>query len=217
MSKYKGENVSGENPTDPILAAVIAVTVVIILLVLNMHYARELGVFKWLKARRKKIAVLLLWSLCVAGISVKSYWYIYVTHPRLWPTQYSETGIVYKELAGDDTPYLNGWDFALIFASSLLVGAVLFDIGTIVYGYIMQSILSSAFTVTWSSFFIWHSLGYGKVYSLIDFGIGVQFIIYYAVKNVFRMMFPLAFLLCFLGVFLGAFIRAYVQPSAEPI
>ena len=217
MSKYKGENVSGENLTDPILAAVIAITIVIILLVLNIHYARELGIFKWLKARRKKIAVLLLWSLCIAGISVKSYWYVYVTHPSLWPTQYSETGIAYREVPGDDTPNLNIWDFALIFALSSLAGAILFDIGTIVYGFILQSLLTFAFTVTWSSFFIWYSLGYGKVYALIDFWIGSQFVMYYAVKNVFRMMFPLAFLLCFLGVFIGAFVRSYVQPSAEPI
>lgn len=216
MSKYKGEGISGENLTDPILAAVIAITVVIILLVLNIHYARELGILKWLKARKKKIAILLLWSLCVAGISVKSYWYVYVTHPNLWPNQYRETGIVYKEVPGDDTPYLNSLDFALIFASSFLVGAVLLDIGTLVIAFLVQSFLTLTFTVTWASFFIWHSLGLGKIY-FIDIWIGSQYVVYYALKNVFRMVFPLAFLLCFLGIFIGAFVRSYVQPSAEPI
>jgi hypothetical protein len=139
-----------------------------------------------------------------------------VTHPNLWPNQYRETGIVYKEVPGADTPYLNALDFALIFASSFLVGAVLLDIGTLVIAFLVQSFLTLTFTVTWASFFIWYSLSFGKIY-FIDIWIGSQYVVYYALKNVFRMVFPLAFLLCFLGIFIGAFVRSYVQPSAEPI
>jgi hypothetical protein len=186
------------------------------LLALNIYYARELGVFKWLKARRKKIVVLLLWSLSVALIAIKSYWLIYLPHPIYLYPPGSQTGVPYMETFSKYTPILDVWDFCLILAISLVVGAILLDLETILYSFLVHAFLFFTFIVTWMSLFIWYDLGYYH-YESVDFSYAVQLVVYLAVKNAFRMTFPLAFLLCFLGVFVGAFIRAYIKPSAEPL
>ncbi len=214
MSKYRCENVSEENLTDPILAAVIVVTVVIILLILNIHYARELGVFKWLKVRRKKIAIMLSWSLGVALITIKSYWLVYINNwLYIGPNSY-RSGIVWVDIFSTWAPALSTLDLALMLIISLIAGAILLDIEAVLYSFVAQSFLSFMFAVIWASFFIWYVLQFGQGQGAVDFWTAIQVMLYYAIKNVFRMAFPLTFLLCFLGAFLGAFARALFRPEA---
>jgi len=187
------------------------------LLVLNIHYARELGVFKWLKARGKKIAVVLFWSLSVALVVIKSYWLVYITNwLYIGPNPY-RSGIIWVDIFSSWAPALGTLDFVLILVISLIAGAILLDIETILYSFVVQSFLFFAFTVIWASFFIWYALEFGQYQGAVDFWTAIQVMAYNAIKNVFRMAFPLTFLLCFLGASLGAFARARFRPEAEPI
>lgn len=191
------------------LVAIMIIVVTIVLVILNIYNAFDLGIFRWLKIRKKQIATTLGWSVAIALVIIKSYWIVYLRYPVL-----SEAKIIYTDVL-DWTPRIDLWDLLIIFLFSLLAGAILLDIDKILYGFIASSFLSFAFAVTWSSFFIWFSIGVSEFLELFGFWTTLQFVLYGAVKNVFRMIFPTVQMLAFFGVFLGAFVRAYLQPSVE--
>lgn len=192
-----------------VLAAVIAV--VSLLAVLNIYYGRKLGFFKWLKERRRTVTIVLVWSILITVLIAREYWLGYVDHPIL----FNMPGNVWVE----DPNWigrLNVWDFALIFISSLVVGALIIDVEAILFGTITTTILTYVFSISYISYFIWYVLGYGDSFNLNGgFLVWGQFVLWDALRLVFRMTFPLVLLASFMGVFLGAYLRVYFQPSAE--
>jgi hypothetical protein len=207
---------------EQILLAIAAVIIVAVLAVLNVYYARKYGFFGWLKAKtvplaqwlkssRRAFAIVLSWSLFVAILIIREYWLTYINQPILF--QMPKYWFDY----GDWVAHLNVWDFLLIFASSLIAGALLMDIETILFSAIANVILSFSFSVVYVTYWIWVVLGWGETWDLIGgFSRGGQFVMWDAARIVFRMTFPIVQLIAFLGVFLGAFLRGYFQPSAEP-
>ncbi len=190
--------------------AVISVTVTILLITINIYNTRKLGFFRWLKARKKKIVVTLTWSATVALVMIKSHWLAYANNPVL-----VEYGIAWTEV-DQWCPRLTMLDFLLILVFSLVVGAIILDLETIVYSFIATAFLSFTFAITYACLFIWYILRWGEALSLVggwwEWG---WFVVYAAMKPMFRMFFPLVVLLCLIGAFLGAFIRGFLQPSAE--
>jgi len=196
---------------EQILILVIVVAVVSVLAALNIYHARKLGFFRWLKERKRTIAIVLTWSLFIAVLVSRQFWLAYVNNPIL----FSMPGNVWVE----DPSWigrLNVWDFILIFVSSVVVGALIIDIEAILFGTITNVILSFIFSMIYVSYFVWYVLGYGESFNLVGgFLVWGQFVLWDALRLVFRMTFPLVQLMALLGVFLGAFLRVYIQPSAE--
>jgi len=193
------------------MIVVVVVAIVSVLAALNIHYARKLGFFRWLKERRRTIAIVLVWSLFVTVLVARQFWLTYVDNPFL----FRMAGNVWME---DPNMWgrLDMWDLILIFVTSVIAGALIIDIETILFSTIANVTLTFVFSISYVFFFIWYVLGYGEAFIVADrLMIGVQYALWEALRLIFRMTFPLVQLLAFLGVFLGAFLRVYIQPSAE--
>jgi len=176
----------------------------------NYYKPHKLGFFRGVKARKREIVVTLTWSATVALVMIKSHWLVYANNPVL-----IEYGIAWSEV-DQWCPRLDTLDFLLILAFSLIVGAILLDIETIVYSFIATAFLSFALAIAYACLFIWYTLRWGEILSLMggwwEWG---WFVAATAMKPMFRMFFPLVVLLCLIGAFLGAFTRVFLQPSAE--
>jgi len=184
-------------------------TMIFLLLVYLLMHSRE-KFFRWLKTRKREIAVTLTWSIAVALVIIKSYWLLYVTHPVL-----VEHGIAWTRV-NEWVPRLGTLDYLLIFLMSVIAGAILVDLKNIIYSFIATVVFSFVFAVTYSSLFIWYILKWGETLSLLGGWLAwIGDVIYVAMLSIFRMVFPLVILLCILGVFLGAFGRGILQPSAQ--
>jgi hypothetical protein len=181
----------------------------VFLLFLNVYSAWKLGVFMWLREKRKAITITLMWSLAVAVVVIKSYWLAYVENPVLFENRIVWTSTI------NWMPRLTILDLILILIISLIAGALLIDLETIIYSLVANYALSFAFAVAYSTLFIWFTLGYGETFAdaggFLEMG---PVVIYVAVRNIFRLIFPLAQIFCLLGAIIGAFIRGYLQPSA---
>ena len=195
---------------DLLWLVIICLAVLVILIVLNVYNAKKLGFFGWVKENKKPIIITVGWSLVVAIILIKAYWSIYLANPRLF-----ESGVFWTQIS-DWTPHVDLLDMIMIFIASIVAGALLLEIETIVYGVIANFILSLVFAVIWATFFIWYALGIGLIPDFVAWGLPdqVSFIVYIASRNVFRMAFPFVYVLAFMGVFVGAFGRALIQPSS---
>jgi hypothetical protein len=195
---------------DLLWIALISSLVSIALLGINIYYWRKLGFFKWIKVKKKEIIITLIWSTVVALVMIKAHLLVYINNPIL-----IEYGIAWTEV-DQWCPRLDTLDFLFILFISIVVGAILMDFDTILYSYIATTILSFTFAIIYACVFIWYVLKWGEVLSLVggwwSFG---DFVIYAAMKPMFRMFFPLVVLMCLLGGFGGAFIRGILQPSAE--
>lgn len=195
---------------DQILIATLVVAVVAVLAVVNIYYARKYGFFKWLGTKKRVIAVIMIWSLVVAVIIIREYWLSYIRNPILFSLPFYWF---------DDPNWvarLDVWDFIMIFVASAVAGALLLDIETMLFSAISNALLSFLFPVIYVTYFIWIILGWGNQFDLVGgFSRWGQYVIWDAIRIVFRMTFPIVQLLAFFGVFLGAFIRVYIQPSAE--
>lgn len=199
---------------DQILIATVVVAVVAVLAAVNIYFGYRYGFFRWLGrwlgTRKKTIAIVLCWSLLVTVVIIREYWLSYIRNPILFDVSF------YWFENPDWIARLNFWDFLVIFLSSAVVGALLIDIETILFGTITNTILSFVFPVVYVTFFIWVVLGWGNQFNLVGgFLRWGQYVVWDSIRIVFRMTFPLVQLAAFLGVFLGAFARVYFQPSAE--
>jgi len=206
---------------DQIILAILVVSIVAVLSGLNIYYARKYGFFGWLKAktlefarwlreRKRTFAVVLGWSFFIAVLIIREYWLSYINQPILFEMP------KYWFDYSDWVARLNIWDFLLIFASSIIAGALLMDIETILFSSVASALLSFLFSVVFVTYWIWVVLGWGETWGLIGgFMRGGQFVMWDAARIVFRMTFPIVQLIAFTGVFLGAFVRGYFQPSAE--
>jgi hypothetical protein len=180
-----------------------------ILLVFNIYSMHKLGLFAWLKHRKKTVLVTLVWSGIVALILIKSYWLVYAENFLLF--KYS---VAWTEISGW-IPRLNFWDLMLIFALSIIAGAILLDVETDVYSLLANYTLSFSLAVIYVVAFIWFSLGYNEVFAAGGFFEWGSFITYIATRIIFRMTFPLVQIFCLFGALVGTYTRCFLQPSAE--
>jgi len=195
---------------DQILIATLVVVIVAVLAAVNIYYARKLGFFKWLGNKKRVVAIIICWSSVVAVVVIREYWLSYIRNPILFDMPFYWF---------DDPSWiarLDVWDFILIFVTSLVAGALILDIETILFSAILNVVLSFFVPVIYVTFFIWVVLGWGNQFDLIGgFGRWGQYVLWDSVRIVFRMTFPFVQLIAFFGVFIGAFVRVYFQPSAE--
>lgn len=193
---------------DSLWVAVISVTISAIILVLSLSYARKLGFFKWMKVRKKPIIIVLVWSVAVALVIIKSYWLVYLRYPVL-----VEQGIAWTRI-DQWVPRLDIYDLFLIFLFSIIAGAMILDIETAVYGFIATTILSFVIAGAHSFLFIWFYLEYSNLLPYLGLAV-IERATTAAILNISRMTIPFVAVLCLMGVMLGAFARGYFQPSSE--
>jgi len=196
---------------DLLWVAAISVTVTVVLIVINIYYARKLGFFRFfrlLKERKKEITTTLLWSGAVALVIIKSYWLAYATNPVL-----VEHSIAWTEI-DQWIPRLDTIDLLLIFLFSTIAGVIILDLETVVYSFVATAVLSFAFAAAYSALFIWHILEWNRAFPILGWRC-VEYVITVAIRNIFRMTIPFVVVLCLLGVLLGAFGRGIIRPSAE--
>lgn len=167
---------------------------------------------RWIKTRKLAILVVLVWSISVALITIKSYlFFYYIEEPGMFKKR-----LIYS--TGSWIPRLYEVDYLLIFAMSVISGVLLVDLERIFYGWIASTFLSFFIPVIFSSFFIWFSLGAGEMLSImLGWAWAAEEVSYIAIRIVFRMTFPLAQLLSFVGSFVAAFLRSMIQPSATTL
>ncbi len=193
---------------DSLWVAVISVTISAIILVISLYYARKLGFFKWIKVRKKPIIIVLVWSVAVALVIIKSYWFIYLKYPVLVEQGIAWTGIEQW------IPRLDIYDLLLIFLFSIIAGAMILDIETTIYGFIATTILSFVIAGTYSFLFIWFILEFNNILPYLGWTT-IERATTAAILNISRMTIPFVAILCLMGVMLGAFARGYFQPSSE--
>ncbi len=194
---------------DSLWVAVISVTISAIILVVSLYYARKLGFFKWIKVRKKPIIIVLVWSVAVALVIIKSYWLVYLKYPVLVEQGIAWTGI------GQWVPRLDVYDLLLIFLFSTIAGAMILDIETTVYGFIATAILSFVIAGAYSFLFIWFILEYSNLLPYLGWAV-IERATTAAILNISRMTVPFVAIICLMGAMLGAFARGYFQPTAEP-
>lgn len=92
-------------------------------------------------------------------------------------------------------------DLLLALIISILAGIMIVDLKAILYGYFGSMISSFMMAVLFSFLLDWFVAGLQEVMSEIPFG--WEFVIYEAMRRIFRIFFPTALFFCFLGVFFG--------------
>jgi hypothetical protein len=198
-------------PTIDLLWLVIICIIILIAVIgLNIYNVRHYGFFGRFKEHRKPITITILWSLAVALVTIKAYWIVYLANPQLF------TGVVWTHVP-DWIPHVDGWDMLVIFVISLIAGALLLEVETIIYGLITTFILSFIFTLIWATFFMWYSLGAASLQSLLGltFTDALSLVLYVGSRIVFGMTFPYVHFLLAAGALVGAFGRVWLQPSSE--
>lgn len=167
---------------------------------------------RWIKTRKLAILVVLVWSISVALVTIKSYlFFYYIEEPGMF-----EKKFVYS--TGSWIPRLYEVDYLLILAMGVISGVLLVDLERIFYGWIASTFLSFFISVIFSSFFIWFTLGAGEMFSiLLGWAWAVEEVSYIAIRIVFRMTFPLVQLFSFVASFVAAFLRSMIQPSATTL
>jgi hypothetical protein len=187
----------------------IVLPLAVLLPALDVYCACRLGLFGWISARKKVVATTVVWSAILALLIIIPYWLFYSgSHIE---TVFSTVGGLYPEL------YI--WDVVLVFLVSVVAGAIIVNVETIVYSFVASLVLSSIFEVLYGSFFAWFSLGYGQSFSMIIPGLVFTTYLESIIAGVFftilRMVNVIVPCFCVLGVIIGAVIRGYFEPSAD--
>lgn len=155
----------------------------------------------WIKRGKKDILVIAGWSIAIALIMIKNHWFFYLENPK-----FSVYKIAYRFTEG---PLFTELDYLLLVTASFLVGMILIDVKTIVYGYMVSMCLSSSMAVAYIFLYIWFVLGLGRVLSLTPFD--WEWALFFALLNVFRFMFPMGMTFCLIGVTVGSFLRGWLK------
>lgn len=209
IAKVSWDNLYPDYKIDAFWIATLELGIGIILTIMDIFLAWKWSFFAWMKEKKRPIIVTLLWSLGVALVIIKSYWIVYAENPILFEHKIAWTTI-YNWM-----PRLTILDLIIILVISIIAGALLIDLVTIIYGLLAHFALSISFAVMYSAFFIWFSLGYGDFFApiggVVDWG---WFVTYIAFRNIFRLIFPMAQAFALIGALAGAFIRGYFQPYA---
>jgi hypothetical protein len=188
-----------------ILFFAVALPIAVLLPVLDLYCAYKLGLFGWIRARKKAVAATLVWSGAVALVAIVRFCLFYSANVN------AIGGYVY--------PQFSFWDWPLIFIVSFVAGAVIADLGTVVYSFFISLILSVIFDVLCGSLFIWYGLGYGGSFTRIVPGLSfttfLQGVVQEALLAFLRMINIAVPVICILAVFLGAFVRSYFEPTMD--
>jgi hypothetical protein len=175
---------------------------------LDVYSAYKLGLFGWIRTRKKVVATTVAWAAVIALVVIIPYWLYYNARPGLPISNYI-----------GEYPQLYFWDWILIFFVSVVVGAIIADLGTVVFSFLASLILSLIFEVLYGSFFVWFSLGYSRSFSMIFPGLTfvnyLQSLLQEVLLTFLRMINVAVPCFCVLGVFVGAVARSYFDPSVD--
>lgn len=155
-----------------------------------------------IKERKKDIAVIVGWVIVIMLIIVKTHEFFYLEN-----SEFSTYKIPYLHYKG---PTFTELDKLLLVISSFVVGMILTDVKSVVYGYFASVILSFFAGTIYVFLYIWFVLGLGAAFSLIPFG--WEWVLLLAFMNVFRSLFPMGILLCLIGESIGSFVRVWLRP-----
>ncbi|RLI40957.1 hypothetical protein DRO69_12200 [Candidatus Bathyarchaeota archaeon] len=155
------------------------------------------------KQKRNDILILVLWSVLIAFMVVKTYWTAYQTANRL----------VYFKPAHPsyDLSNVNAVDLLIIAIASFIVGISLSDAKTLFYGYIFSLLLAFILCVIYISLYVWYVLDYGPLFSLMPYGWEWAFFI--ATSIVFALMFPWIFCICLVSLAVSSLLRSWITWS----
>jgi len=157
------------------------------------------GFPKWIKSKKISILRIVLWSLFIALIIAKTYWFEYLDNPVL-----IEYRIFFTNIAAW-VPKLQILDYIGIIFVNLVAGFLVIDFEKIIIEWVAASLLSFIFSITWAFLFMWYTLG-GGVLSVAGLFVGSSYVISFAILNIFRMIFPFALMYSFTACLMGAFI-----------
>jgi hypothetical protein len=180
----------------------------VLLPILDVYCAYRLGLFGWIKARKRVVALTVAWSVAVTLLTMIPYWLFYSSGS--WPVFSTVMGLY---------PELGFWDYVIVFVASLVAGVFIANLESVVYGMVASVVLSLVFGVIVGSLFLWYGVGYGQSFSLIM--PGVTFTSYFesVVGGVFltvlRMINVAVPIFCVLGGILGVVLRSYFEPSVD--
>lgn len=152
--------------------------------------------------KKKDIAVTIVWAIAVTLIIVKTHQSFYLQNKK-----FSVYNIPYLHYEG---AMFSDLDRLLLVAASFLVGFILVDTKSVIYGYFASMFLAFSMAVTYVSLYVWFVLGLGEALSLSPFG--WEWAIFLGFINVFRFMFPIGLVMCLIGVVAGNFVRIWIRP-----
>jgi hypothetical protein len=186
----------------------IALPIAVLLPTLDVYCAYRLGLFGWIRNRKRVVAATVAWTAAIALIVIMTFWSFYVTH----------RGIGISNIL-DLNPQLYLWEWVLIFLLSIVAGAIIADLGAAVYSFLATLILSTIFEFVYGSFFAWFGMGYSGSFSTIIPGMSFNAYLQSVLQDVFltflRMINVTVPCFCALGVFLGVIARSYFDPSVD--
>jgi hypothetical protein len=187
---------------------VIALSIAVLLPVLDVYSAYRLGLFGWIKARKRLVLTTLVWAGIIALLVCLRFWLFYAANPTVGLTNLID---VYPQL------YVSDW--VLVFFLGIGAGVFIADLGVAVYSFLVMILLSSIFEVSYGGLFAWYDLGYSGSFSMIIPGMSftayAQSVLMDVLLNVLRMVNVAVPCFCALGVFIGVFARSYFDPSVD--
>ncbi|HXX87961.1 MAG TPA: hypothetical protein VEH86_05900 [Candidatus Acidoferrum sp.] len=187
---------------------IIVIPMVVLLPILDLYSGYKLGLFGWIKARKKLVVTTVVWAGVIALLVSLRFWLFYAGNPAI---SLSNSLDVY--------PQVYFWDWILVFILSIVAGAFVADLAIAVYSFVTTLILSSIFEFLFGSFYAWFDMGYGKSFSIIIPGLSFNSYLQSVLQDVLLVILHMINLaipcFCALGVFIGVFLRSYFDPSID--
>jgi hypothetical protein len=190
----------------------IVLPLAVLLPVLDIYCAYNFGFFGWVKARKKVVAVTVVWSVVIALMIITSYWLFY-------------NGLKVGQMVSSFSnaigfyPQLYSWGWIPILVSSIIAGVLIADLETVVYSFATSLVLSTIFEVVFAFFFVWYGLGFNEGFAIITPGLVfttyVESIIGGVFLTILRMISIIVPTVCLLGVLAGAIVRGLVEPTVD--
>jgi len=179
---------------------------------LNSDIRADIGrMVEWLKRRKVEILITFGWGVAVASVIIAYYWLLYIEHPEM--TQGGSVIVISG--VPKWTPRILPLGYVIILITSLIVGALLVDLGKVLFSWIVSFFLSFLIAVFWGFVFVWFVLGVGQSDYVLALGSNASgWIFQIVLLIVFKMIFPIVPVASLLTSFVGAIIRAVIQPSA---
>jgi len=147
------------------------------------------------------IVVVILWSLVVSFVIVKTYWVAYSTKPRLK----HEVPIRPEYDLNNFEPL----DLFIVSLAGIIAGILLADVKKMFYGYVGAMLIAYIISVALLSYHTWF-IKEGFQAGLSSIAFGWEWAIFAAALDAFVLMVPWIVCLCLVGMIMGAFIRAWI-------
>jgi len=153
------------------------------------------------KLKKKEIIVVLVWTLLLTMVMIKAHYLLYLRNPRFF---YFD--IAYSRY---QPPSLEIVDMLLLLVMSVVVGALLYDVKSLLFSYIASIGIAFIVAVTYVTLFIWFILDYGKNLSVIPFG--WEWAIYMGFLNMLWVVFPYVMGISVIGIMIGYVLRTWLD------